>query len=334
MVRPVEYEYRVNFRGVDTAERPGTVISSKRTTVGDEFEVSPRGEQLYFVDDIIIGAGTLPWDRYPQVEVEVRYNDPAHGIRLAESFLLTKDKPEATWKRFRLDPALEKYEVRIAYLAADHRDVQGEWTETDQERLVIRDPRPMRRTIQLAPAVDWRLVSMIFAELRYLDEDNGIDEQSTLAFFDTPADRGPKSFSVNLADGRKRLVSYQATFVLKDNRTIVVPRSLTAGSMIILRTDMAGHRVVTVAPPDVDFAARGIVRLEAALAYADADNGLEFHDRFTFTNGRESALFEFDYATPLHSSYSCTSTAVLANGLVLERDMGSLGGDLVLLPSG
>jgi hypothetical protein len=332
MVRPVAYQYSVNFRGVDTAERPGTIASMPLGTVGDEFEVSPRGEPLYFIDAIVVGAGALPWDRYPQVEVELRYEDPANHIKSAETFLLSKDKPEATWKRFRLDAARNQYDVRISFLAADNRDVQLDWTTTDQERLVIRDPHPLRRTVQVAPAVDWRLVSMIFLELRYLDEENGIDEQRTLAFFDTNEDRGPKTFSVNLADGRKRLVSYAPTFVLKDNRTISVPRSMTAGSTIILRTDMAGHRVVTVAPPATDFARRGIVRIEAELAYADADAGLSFEDRFTFGSASESGLFEFDYASAAHSSYSCKSTVVLANGLVLENDLGSQGGDKLVLP--
>ena len=333
MVRPVEYQYSVNFRGVDTAERPGTVVSPRRTTVGDEFEVSPRGEQLYFVDDIQIGAGGLQWERFPQVEVEVRYQDPAHRISLAESFLLTKERPEVTWKRFRLDAALDKYDVRVSYLAADHRDVRGEWKSTDQERLIIRDPRPLRRTVQLAPAVDWRLVAMIFVDLRYLDEENGVDEQRTLAFFDTNEDRGPKSFAVNLVDGSRRLVSYQPTFVLKDNRTIVVPASMTAGSTIVLRTDMAGHRVVTVAPPAVDFAARGIVRVEAELSYADPDAGLSFDDRFTFADAGGAGQFEFDYVSPARASYGCKALLVLANGLVLERDLGRLGGDRVALPS-
>ena len=334
MVRPVEYQYTVYFKGVDTGERPGIVTSPVMKTEGDELQISPRGEGLYFLDDIQFSAAGLPFDRYPQVEIEVRYDDPAHGIRLAETFLLTKDKPQDAWKRFRLDPAIDDYQVRVSYLAADNRDIRVDWATTNQERLIIRDPRPQRRTVVVTPAVDWKLVAMIFVEVRYLDEENGVDEQRTLAFFDTPEDRTPKTFAVNLEDPTKRLVSYQPTFVLKDNRTIVVPRSMTAGSTVILRTDMAGHRVISVAPPDVDFAKRGIVRIEAELGYQDPDAGLSFGDRYTFASALDAGLFEFDYASAAHSTYSCKATLVLANGLVLERDLGSQGGDRVLLPSG
>ena len=83
--------------------------------------------------------------------------------------------------------------------------------------------------------------------------------------------------------------------MLADNRTIVVPPSMTAGTTIVLRTDMAGHRIVTVLPPDVDFPARGITRIEARLAYHDPDAGLSYEDVFTFTGSRERAFFEFDY---------------------------------------
>jgi hypothetical protein len=333
MVRPVEYDYRVTFRGVDTADRPGILVSPRLSTIGDEFEIAPRGEELYFLDDIRIGAGLLPWDRFPQVSVEVRYRDQGNGIQLNETFILTKEKPEATWKRFRLNPDVSQYDVRVTFLALDHYDVVADWTTTDQERLIIRDPRPLKRTVQLAAAVDWRLVAMIFVELRYTDEANGVDERQTLAFFDTPEDRGPKVFSVNLADPNQRIVTYLATMVLKDNRTITVPTSMTTGSTIVLRSDMAGHRIVTVTPPNVDFTARGIVRLEARLSYSDPDAGLSFQDRFTFGGPRDVSFFEFDYVSAEQVSYTCIATVVLANGLVQERDLGNLSGDRLVLPS-
>lgn len=334
MVREVPYEYRVTFRDVDSGERPGIVQSGKLSAEGDEFEVSPRGERLYFVDDIQIGTGLLPWDRYPQVSVEVRYTDPARGIRLNETFMLTKDKPEATWKRFRLDSTLGAYEVRTTYLAANHRDILTDWSTTDQERLIIRDPYPLRRTVQLAPAVNWELVAMIFVEISYSDPANGLDEQQTIAFFDTPQDRGPKAFTVNLTEGSHRLIAYLTTIVLKDNRTIAIPRSMTNGTTIIVRTDMASHRVVTVLPPSRGFAAGGLVRIEALLTYRDAEAGLSFEDRLVFTKEDGAGFFEFDYVAADRASYSCLVTLVLSNGLVLERDLGSLNADRLVLPAG
>jgi hypothetical protein len=333
MERDVDYEYRVNFRGVDTGERPGLVLVPPQATIGDAFEISPRGEGRYLVDDVQIGTGPMPWDRYPQVFVDVRYDDPANGIRLAETFVLTKNASEATWTRFRLDPERTSYEVRMTYLAVDHHDIEVDWTTTDQERLVVKDPHPLRRAVLVAPAVDWNLVAIIFVELRYVDEANGVDEGQSLTFFNTPADNAPKSFSINLVDADQRIVSYAATIVLTDNRTLVIPPSMTASTAIVLRTDMAGHRIVTVVPPDVDFVARGLVRVEVRLTYEDPSAGLSFEDAISFTERGGRGFFEFDYTSVERAGYRGTALLVFANGLVLERDLGTLDTDRLVLPS-
>ena len=332
MQREVEYEYLINFRDVDTAERPGFLHSPSMTTIGDEFELSPRAERLYFVDDIQFGADLLPWDRFPNVSVDVRYDDAENELQLAKTFILTQARPEATWKRFRLNPDLDQYEVRITYLAIDHRDIVVDWTTTNQERLAIRDPRPGKRTVQVVPAVSWGLVAMVFVELAYTDDVNGVREQQTLSFFNTDQDRLPKTFSVNLVDPEQRLVRYSATILLSDNRVIMVPPSMTAASTIFIRTDMMGHRIVEVRTAEVDFGALGIVRIEADLDFADPNAGLSFSDRFTFWSTKDVQFFEYDYTAAEVSAYACKVRIVLANGLVQERDLGMLNGDRLILP--
>src|SRR4029450_717461 len=102
----------------------------------------------------------------------------------------------------------------------------------------------------------------------------------------------------------------------------------------VLRTDMAGHRVVTVLPPEVNFAAQGIARVEARLAYDDAESALHFEDEYTFTGPGEARFFEYDYVAADRSGYSCRLRTVLANGLVQERDLGSLDVDRLRGPGG
>jgi hypothetical protein len=333
MRREVQYRYRVHFRDVDTAERPGVIESPPLVARGDQFEVSPRAEGVYFVDDIVVGADTLPWDRYPSVAVEVRYTDEAHRIRLAEHFVLSKAKPEATWRRFRLDAGLEEYQVQITYLAADHRDIVVPWHTTDQERLLVRDPRPAKRTLQVVPAVPWTLVAMVLVEVSYTDLPNGIQERQTMSFLNTDVDRLPKTFSASLVDPAQRFVGYSAMILLNDNRMITVPPSMTAGPAVFVRTDMTGHRVVMVRSGIADFAQAGIVRMEADLDFADTAAGLSFADTFTFSSARDSAFFEFDYVDAGRDSYHCLVRTVYANGLVQERDLGLLDGDRLLLPA-
>lgn len=331
MRREVQYRYQVHFRDVDTTERPGLVESGALVVRGDQVEISPRAEGVYFVDDIVFGADSLPWDRYPSVSVEARYTDEEHKIRLAETFLLSRSKAEATWRRFRLDPRLDGYQVQVTYLAADHRDIVVPWRDTNQERLLIRDPRPVKRTLQVVPAVPWVLVAMVIVEVEYADPANGVQERQTLSFLNTDADRLPKIFSASLVDPEHRFVTYSAMILLNDNRMITIPPSVTAGPAIFIRTDMVGHRVVTVRPGIAAFAPAGIIRMEAQLSFADA--GLSFADTLTFLSARDSGYFEFDYVATERSRYHCLSRTVYANGLVQESDLGLLGGDRLMLPA-
>jgi hypothetical protein len=334
MQREVEYQYRVNFKNVDTSERPGMLQSAPQTTIGDEFDVSPRSEGLYFIDEVKLGADQrFPWDRFPNISVEVSYRDEHHTIRLDETFLISQAQHEVTWKRFRMDPVLDDYQVRITYLASDHRDIANDWQTTNQERLIIRDPRPSTRTVQVIPAVAWGLVMMVFVELSYIDEANGVYEQRTLSFFNTDEDRMPKVFSVSLSDPEHRLIQYTARILLQDNRVITIPTSTTAGSVIFIRTDMMGHRIVQVQPASVDFSSLGIVHIEAHMAFNDANAGLSFADQFTFWTMDDVHYFEYDYADAEHNHYTCEVRMVFANGLTQQRDLGMLNGDKLVLPT-
>lgn len=331
MKREVEYEYRVNFINVDTAERPGVLVSPRMTTVGDEFELAPRNEGLYFQDEIQFGADALPWDRYSNVAVEVRYEDPPNAIRLAETFLLSQATTQATWKRFRRNPALTDYQVQVSFLAIDDRDIIGDWQTTDTERFLIRDPRPMKRTVTVTPGVTWGLVTMVFVELSYSDPENNVNEQQTLSFFNTDQDRNPKLFSVNLVNPDQRLVRYKGSILLSDNRLIPIPPSATMDMSIFIRADMMGHRIVTVRPASIDFVGRGIRRVEAHMAFIDATAGLRFENVLTFTSAGETRFFEYDYVNAGNSSYTCKMKIVFANGLTQDRNLGTLNSEELLL---
>lgn len=322
MRRAVDYGYSVDFRGVDASERPARLQSPRRGTERDAFEVAPQNERLYFVDAIQIGAAGFPWDRYPSVEVQLRYADPDNGIDLDDSFLLTRDKPEIVWRRFRIDPERDSYRIRRVFHAADDRDRTIDWTEVDQERLTIRNPVPRSRTVQVVPAVNWTLVSMVFVEMTYQDQANGVFKSESLFFMNTDKDRVPKSFAVDLVDETKRFVRYSAQILLSDNRQITIPPSDTQESVVFVKPDMVGHRVVEVLAPDEDFAARQVMRFEAELAFDDVDRGLHFADRFSFDAAGQSRFFEYDYADAARSGYRLTTTEILANGMSRRRELG------------
>jgi hypothetical protein len=333
MKREVLYSYRVNFKDVDTTERPGVIRSPELITTGDKFEINPRSEGLYYLDEIQIGVtDRFPWETYSSVEVMVRYVDAPKQINLEESFLLKQNKPEITWKRFRLDQSLDSFEYKVIYRAVNYHDRETSWTSTTQERLTIANPTPKRRTVTVIPAVSWSLVSMVFVDLSYQDEANDIWETTSLSF-DKDSNK-PQNFVIDLVNPEQRLVSYIIKILLTDNRLIEVPPSETVGDKIFVRADMAGHRIIAVQPESVDFAARNVVRMEASLLYEDPEAGLHFADTFTFTSATDKANFEYDYSDIQKNAYVCKVKTVFTNGLSKESDLGNLERDHLILPVG
>ena len=138
----------------------------------------------------------------------------------------------------------------------------------------------------------------------------------------TDRDRVPKTFAVDLVDETKRFVRYSAQILLVDNRQITIPPSDTQGSVIFIKPDMVGHKVIEVLAPEEDFAAKQVGRIEAELAFDDPDRGLHFADRFSFDAPGQSRFFEYDYADPARSGYRLTTTEILTNGMSRRRELG------------
>ncbi|NJK53414.1 MAG: hypothetical protein HC936_12490 [Leptolyngbyaceae cyanobacterium SU_3_3] len=89
-------QYKVTFKGIDGSERPVFVESSRDVFDGDNLEINPR--ELYSIVHVPIVALSFPWDRYPQVEVYLKYTDEQNGIRMDDTFLLDQSHSDTTWK--------------------------------------------------------------------------------------------------------------------------------------------------------------------------------------------------------------------------------------------
>ncbi len=183
MVRGVDYQYTVQFKGVNTAERPGIIVSQPAASIGEVLTINPRGEELYFIDDIQIAAHEkFPWEEYPVIEIHLKYDDPDHEIQLQENYLLKSTNAEITWRRFRLDKSLRNYQLKIIFRGADHQDRELDWKSLENERYTIANPRPAQRSVQVMPAVSWDKVAFIFVELSYEDRVNAVFKKASLSF--------------------------------------------------------------------------------------------------------------------------------------------------------
>jgi hypothetical protein len=324
MERDVTASYKVSFKSVDGTQRPVSLESSEQITQLDNVEINPR--ELYSVVHVPIVPLGFPFDRFPQVEVHTRYLDEANGLKQEDVTLVTKDKPVPDWKVFVSDKSNDRFEYKLLFRGADNRDIEHAWAVAEDQHIMIRDPFPMKRVVDVVAAVQWNKVSQVFVDLFYDDPKSGFSKQDSLAF--SPTDPNPKSFSVDLRNADMRLVAFEASFLFANGDLLQVPRSYTMDRRIIVRSDMKGHRIVTMRPPkDLDFAAANLKQVTVETSYVDSKNGLSFSDLATFVSASDQAVFEFDYVDPGQSRYQFRVTEQFTNGLSKEADWQSTDRD-------
>ena len=319
MVRDVTYNYTVTFKGSDTVDRPATLTSPEAVYTGDSLEINPRSDGLYHIIPVPITALDFPFDTIPHIEVQLRYNDLANQLSLNDTLILDKDHTEATWPFFIRDREKAAFEYKLVYRAADNRDWATDWISTDQQELLLRDPRPNKRKLMVVPAVSWDMVSMIFADVSYHDDANSVVAEESYTFDNTDNGKVAQRFMVDLADPEKRLVCYSVKFLLNDNSIVELPSSMTLGNQIFLRLDLKGHRVVTV-QPNWPAAVKKVERVKVDLSYQDAGNGLSFASAFTFKSPTEKGFFEYDFVDAQKRGFSAQVTTVFTDGFSITRD--------------
>ncbi|KAM3102046.1 hypothetical protein ACKFKF_05800 [Phormidesmis sp. 146-12] len=328
MRRDIEAQYTVTFKGIDGSERPISVKSVPEVFDGDNFEINPR--EFYSILHVPIVALSFPWDRYPQVEVQLKYTDEQNGIRMDDTLLLDQAHSDQTWKMFVRDLRQTKFQYKLIYRAADNRDVVTIFNDNDDERITIRDPRPNKRSLTVVSNLDWNLVERAFVDLIYDDSKNDVYAEQSFEF--SKDDSASKSLKVDLVNPDYRKVAYQVTLLFKGGRMLEVPPSVTNDRRIILRSDMRGHRIVTVQPKKVDFASKRLYEMQVELRYEDEDAGLSFSDLFSFQSINDASTFEFDYADNQKSTYEYRITYRHLNGLSRSTDWTSASSDTLMLP--
>lgn len=328
VVHDVAVSYTVRFTAVSSLERPVSVASGETTITGNTFDIAPA-DDIYHLVTVPVTALDFPWEEYPHVQVDLRYDDPGNGIAQDDRLILNAQQPTANWRWFLLDPEKDTFDYRVVFRAADHRDWTTDWITTGTADVLLRNPRPNGRTVTVVPAVSWDEVSRVFVDLAYHDQENGVRAESSLRF--SREDAEPKDFSVALEDPDHRAVQYAITLLFADHTVKELPPSTTTKNQVLVRADMIGHRVVTVRPDQVDFAAEDVREVHATLRYQDEANALDFTSELVFGAPGERALFEFDYVDPDRREVTVDTLTVFTNGFTARWPTQSLDQDEVVL---
>ena len=333
-VKPeVTAQYVVNFKNADRRERPTSVTSKPAPIVVEKWEIHPR--ELYSLVKVpVLASANYPWDRYTQVQVDLRYQDPANGIAMEDVILLDKGKPASEWQIFMLDPAKSIFQFKLTHRANDNRDIENAWSDSTRDMVDVRDPVPAgnRLRLDVIPVVArWEDVESMFVDLTYEDAANGVHVDGSLTF--TAADHATKSFIVDIKDNTRRAVSFVATTIFKGGTVLQVPPSITEDARLLIRPDMKGKRIIAVRSTH-DFVKIGLEKISAELRYADDANGLTFGGKFEFAAPDVVRKFSFDLIDPDRTGYSWRAVFLYSSGLTTSTDWADADGtELVLKPA-
>lgn len=328
MLAPVTVSYEVLFSSAARG-RPRSLRSAPVEVEGDVVQVAPRegaGYELRWISFTVID---FPWDLYPTAEVHCRYEDEAHGIRIADQYGLTAQQSTGAWPVFAVDPAQRTVTYRLILHGADGRDWDSGELQTDDDQIRIADPFGFRRTVDVvAPAALFGTqIDRVFVDVWYDDEANGVHKRESFEL--SAADAATKRFTVELVDPARRRVGFRVSILRADGVLIEIPESTTEQERIIVTPQMRGHRTVEVTADGVDLAGAGIRQAVVETLYERPTLGLRMADSVTLTRERPRDAVEYDFADGDPAlSYRVIHT--LDNGLTRETPWNTTTGDVIV----
>jgi hypothetical protein len=331
MKREVSANFKVNFTSEDSAQRPLWLSSTDQVFSNDVFSVETS--DLYQITAVPIHAlPPFPWDRYPQIDVQVQYVDKPNAISLQGHYLLDKDHSEFMWSKFMRDPTKPTIQYKLIYYTANNQAIEKPWVDTDLDEIRIVDPFPSKRTLLIVPDLLWTDVTRAFVDVTYSDPDNGVNLEQQFNF--DAANSAPQSFVADLRNPNQRRMAYQITIIMKDTQVITVPVSYTLASVLIVTAAMRGHKIIAIQPAAVAFADVNLQLLTVQVRYVDNTNGISFQDVFKFQSEADQATFEYDYVDPQNANFQYALNFQYSNGFIRTTNWTQGTGDLVIPISG
>lgn len=327
MVWPVRVQYTVDLLPDAAGERPASLRSAEVEVLGEEHEIQPR--ELFALEPIpVLTLTDFPFDRYQRVDVRVRYDDQAHGIRQDDVLRLSAGTPNATWQRFLVGPPAGPLTVSLTYLGADGRVHETGPTTVDNGQIDVPDPFPQRLVVKIVEALGDD-VERAFVDLAFVDDAH---HQKVTDSIEILPNETPASFVVDRIDPTAKQVRYKVTILMRDSRLIECPWSTTLADRIFVRADLKGHRAVVLRSP-ADFAAKDlrVIRVEARAS--DELAGLTFADQFELTGPDQTGVFEFDFVDPARDAYELRIRRTFRNGLSAQQDWAPFDSDALTVPT-
>lgn len=212
----VEASYTVSLAEDELlGQRPSQLKRRGLRVDGEILEIFPQNELFAARPIPVEAAASFPWDRYTEVEIELRYQDEKNKIAIDRTVVLKKERPRSEVRLFVMDLSLKAYEVEVRYRGAPGvRDEVIPFRSSERDAIEVRDPLPETVEVGLYPDdIDWGRVRRLIVEVAYDDVEGDAHAREKLVLKGNDA----KVFTAHVKNASRREVRYDLTVQTEDD---------------------------------------------------------------------------------------------------------------------
>lgn len=313
----VKFQYRYTVTFSASALVPGQSLqlsSGWQTHEGNVLVITPS-QKLYKIETVVAQIiDNFPFDRYPQVQVFMRYQDPATNWSHESSQLLSSNAKKMifTFRTGYDSPSSVDY--RATFLRADGRTYDVAWQSSSSDLIAITDPVPAKLAVLVVPSGDRSKIENLIVDLKYDDDKNKVHETGSVSFTQETINTAASPWVVQLLDPEQHRYSYSATLVTTDGNVITTGwiqddrPTLTVGEFDLKRWRVQPQ---LVGPQLSD---QKIDNIMLDLHYEDAANSFTAHKEIVFVQPGIGDTWQLILKDPSVRTYNYTLTYNMSTG--------------------
>jgi len=265
------YRYKVFFKP-DAMPGPSSMVEAPWRQIQSQNIIANTAELFEREDTTIQAVSNFPWERYPQVLVRLRYNDPVSSWLYQDTQLLDAENTAFTteFRQRAADGINSEYSVR--YIRDDNEVIDSAWESISGPLTVILNPDPKQMKVRFIVSPATKL-GLLILNLRYVDDENDIFEDATLIFTAENALK-PQTWSVPWKDNSKRRFFMQQTIIDENDNVTDTGMVEAEGRTKVLGDIFAKSMEVQTKLLGPDLASQGISKIVLHLKYEDEVNGV------------------------------------------------------------
>ncbi len=265
-------------------------------------------------------AKNFPADLFPQVQVEIRYDDKDIDWTFRDSDLIDKDQPRAVFSfraRSAADPAVA-YRLLFSHSGGT---TESEWWTSSSDLVLVSDPRTNIFRVNILVAGDRSKIQELLLNFRFEDPQDGHAETKFIRLTQTNIN-DPQEWVFAPADPKQHRYTYSQLLMDTDGNLIETGQvqedksTLPVGVIYAKRWEI---RTELVGPVLSD---SGLEKIKLSLHYHDEQNGVASDKQMVFIAPGKGEAWSLELKDPQTRSYTYDINYVLQNGF--ERKVGPL----------